>query len=140
MGVPKRQDRGIRYGQSNGTTIHRRRYVSYSSCLKVQGVYDTDTVRGLARSLKYPTCENVRTQLINQGRQISPDLWARQCGSHQLTRDRHSWTYVKPDEDITSMDLEFLDGAEANNENYIVALTLRENRDAAQPIGRVPYK
>jgi len=112
----------------------------HCSCLKIRGVYDTDAMRGLARSLKYPTCENIRAQLINQGHRISPDLWARHRGSHQLTRDRHSWTYVKLDEDITAMDLEFLDRAAANNENYIVALTLRENRDVAQPIGRVSYK
>jgi hypothetical protein len=45
-----------------------------------------------------------------------------------------------PEEDITTMDLEFLDRAAVNNENYIVALTLRENRDVAQPIGRVAYQ
>lgn len=78
--------------------------------------------------------------MTRQGRRIPPDLWARQCDSHQLTRDRHSWTYVKPDEDITAMDLEFLDLVPPNFENYMIALTLRENRDVPQPIGKAPVK
>ncbi|KIM29793.1 hypothetical protein M408DRAFT_107498 [Serendipita vermifera MAFF 305830] len=80
------------------------------------------------KSLERPTCENVRAQMANAARPIPPDIWSRHSGSHQVTRDGFSWIYIEPDEDITGLELEYVERPAQGHSGYVIASTIRENR------------
>lgn len=73
--------------------------------------------------------------MINSARHNPPDIWARHTRTHQISRDGVSWTYVEPGEDVSGLDLEYIDRPVPSSSDYMIALTIQNNRDVPVLIG-----